>query len=154
MAELILTRDERLELKARAHHLDPVVLLGAQGLTEAVMKEIDRALKAHELIKVRVPGDDREEREAMYGQIAEQLDAARVQAIGKLLVFWRPLPPEEAPARSPKAPARPPVAAKRSPQGKPVTKATSGEIRRTERKVPPRKPAGTATGRRGAGKPR
>lgn len=152
MAELILTRDERLELKARAHHLDPVVLLGSQGLTEAVMKEIDRALKSHELIKVRVPGDDREERETMYAEIAEQLGAARIQSIGKLLVFWRPLPPEEAAARSPKAPAVRPVAAKKPAARKAVTKATSGEIRRTERKVPPRKPAGTATGRRGKGR--
>ncbi|MEF9943601.1 MAG: ribosome assembly RNA-binding protein YhbY [Burkholderiaceae bacterium] len=154
MAELTLTRDERLELKARAHHLDPMVLLGSQGLTEAVMKEIDRALKSHELIKVRVPGDDREEREQMYTAIADQLDAARVQSIGKLLIFWRPLPPEEvAPVRSPKAPAKP-VAGRRPEMAKTANKASSGEIRRVERKVPPRKPAGTATGRRGVGKPR
>lgn len=90
MSEIILTRDVRLSLRAQAHHLDPVVLLGANGLTEAVMKEIDRELKAHELIKVRVPTDDREEREAIYAQVAETLGAARVQMIGKLLIFWRP----------------------------------------------------------------
>ena len=90
MSEIILTRDVRLSLRAQAHHLDPVVLLGATGLTEAVMKEIDRELKAHELIKVRVPTDDREEREAIYAQVAETLGAARVQMIGKLLIFWRP----------------------------------------------------------------
>ncbi|MDY2900293.1 MAG: YhbY family RNA-binding protein, partial [Candidatus Aphodousia sp.] len=66
MAELLLDRDTRLQLRAEAHGLDPVVLLGANGLTEAVIKEVDRALLAHELIKIRVPGDEREEREAIY----------------------------------------------------------------------------------------
>ena len=90
MKEIILGRDTRLALRAQAHHLDPVVLLGANGLTESVMKEIDRELKVHELIKVRVPTDDREEREAIYAEIAETLGCARVQMIGKLLVLWRP----------------------------------------------------------------
>jgi RNA-binding protein len=154
MAELTLTRDERLELRARAHPLNPVVLLGNQGLTEAVMKEIDRALLAHELIKVRVPGDDREEREAIYLAVAESLGAGRVQSIGKLLVLYRPRPPEEPAARSPKAPARKPGAPARKSAGKPVTKSTSAEIRRTERKVPPRRPAATPPGRRGPTKAR
>lgn len=87
MKEIILARDTRLALRAQAHHLDPVVLLGANGLTEAVMKEIDRELKAHELIKVRVPTDDRE---AVFAEVAETLGCARVQMIGKLLVLWRP----------------------------------------------------------------
>ncbi len=90
MKEIILPRDSRLALRAQAHHLDPVVLLGANGLTDAVMKEIDRELTAHELIKVRVPTDDREEREAIFEKVALELGAARVQMIGKLLVFWRP----------------------------------------------------------------
>ncbi len=93
MAQIQLDPKQRQALKGRAHALDPVVLLGAQGLTDAVLKEIDRALATHELIKVRVPGDDRDEREAMFRQVADQLGAACVQAIGKLLVFWRPLPP-------------------------------------------------------------
>lgn len=153
MAELTLTRDERLELRARAHPLNPTVLLGNQGLTEAVMKEIDRALAAHELIKVRVPGDDREQREAIYQAVADALDAGRVQAIGKLLVLYRPRPPEEAPERSTKAPARKPSTPRPAPRAA-VTKATSGEIRRTERKVPPRRPAAAPPGRRGQTKPR
>ncbi|MDO5531522.1 ribosome assembly RNA-binding protein YhbY [Sutterella sp.] len=95
MSEIELSRAARLELRAQAHHVDPVVLLGANGLTEAVMKEIDRALKAHELIKVRVPTDDREEREAIYAQIAEELGCARVQMIGKILVLWRPADEDE-----------------------------------------------------------
>jgi putative YhbY family RNA-binding protein len=109
MSELILTRDERLSLRARAHHLNPVVLLGSAGLTEAVVRETDRALAAHELIKVRVPGDDRDEREAICAELAGRLGAARVQIIGKLLVLYRPRPEEEPampakPARRPQAP--------------------------------------------------
>lgn len=96
MKEIILQRDERLALRAQAHHLDPVVLMGSNGLTDAVVKEIDRELNAHELIKVRVPTDDREEREEIFAQVAEKLGAARVQMIGKLLIFWRPAQEEEA----------------------------------------------------------
>ena len=107
MTELTLTRDERLRLRGLAHHLNPVVLLGAAGLTDAVLKETDRALTAHELIKVRIPGDDRDEREAVGARLAERLCAARVQAIGKLLVLYRPRPEEEAPARAAVAPRRP-----------------------------------------------
>lgn len=90
MKEIILARDARLTLRSQAHHLDPVVLLGANGLTNAVLHEIDRALNDHELIKVRVPSDDREELESIYAEVAEKLGAARVQMIGKLLIFWRP----------------------------------------------------------------
>ena len=75
MAEIVLDRDARLELRSQAHHLDPVVLLGANGLTEAVIKEVDRALDAHELIKIRVPGDDREERDEMFLELIAKLDA-------------------------------------------------------------------------------
>jgi putative YhbY family RNA-binding protein len=95
MPELFLDRDQRLALKAQAHPLNPVVLLGAGGLTDAVVREIDRALTAHGLIKVRVPGDDRAARESMFASIADRLGAARVQMIGKLLVLYRPPPPEE-----------------------------------------------------------
>lgn len=92
MAELLLDRDTRLQLRAEAHGLNPVVLLGANGLTDAVIKEVDRALLAHELIKIRVPGDEREEREAIYNELADRLNCARIQMIGKLLVLWRPNP--------------------------------------------------------------
>jgi putative YhbY family RNA-binding protein len=90
MAEISLTPKERQALKARAHALKPVVLLGAAGLTPAVIAEINRALAAHELIKIRVPGDDRAARESMWAALANTLSAARVQAIGKLLVLYRP----------------------------------------------------------------
>lgn len=95
MTELTLDKDFRVALKGRAHALNPVVLLGAAGLTNAVFAEVDRALDAHSLIKVRVPLDDRNERETIFADLADRLGAARVQAIGKLIVLYRP-PPEEA----------------------------------------------------------
>ena len=95
MPALHLTPAERKEQRALAHHLDPVVAIGGDGLTAAVSAEIDRALDAHGLIKVRVFSDDRASREAMLAQLCEALHAAPVQHIGKLLVLWRPKPPKE-----------------------------------------------------------
>ena len=95
MARIELSIQDRKVHRADAHHLDPVVMVGNDGLTPAVKKEIDAALKAHGLIKVRVQGDDRLERERMYGEIADDLKAAQIQHIGKLLVFWRPKPKKE-----------------------------------------------------------
>lgn len=92
MPQIQLTPVQRREHRANAHHLDPVVLIGADGLTPAVQKEIDAALNAHGLIKVRVFGDDRVAREAIYQQLASDLNAAPIQHIGKLLVLWRPIP--------------------------------------------------------------
>jgi putative YhbY family RNA-binding protein len=92
MSELQLTPKQRQTLKGRAHKLNPVVLLGNAGLSEPVLKEIDRALNAHELIKIRVPGDDEAERVRVFTDIADRLSAARVQSIGKVLVLYRPLP--------------------------------------------------------------
>lgn len=95
MTQLTLDRDVRLLLQAKAHHLDPVVLLGGNGLTDAVLKEVDRALSAHGLIKVKVPTDDREERTAIYEELADKLGAAKITQIGKLLVLYRPVPEKE-----------------------------------------------------------
>jgi RNA-binding protein len=95
MPALTLTTTERRAHRADAHHLNPVVLIGGDGLTPAVVKETDLALKAHGLIKVRVFSDERETREAMLASLCEQLGAAPVQHIGKLLVLWRPIPPKE-----------------------------------------------------------
>ena len=94
MAAIQLTPAQRKEHRAAAHHLDPVVMIGSEGLTPAVLKETDAALKAHGLIKVRVFSDERATREALLVQLADQLDAAPIQHIGKLLVLWRPLPPK------------------------------------------------------------
>lgn len=85
-----LTPAERSALRAQAHPLNPVVLIGDAGLTPAVIKEIDLALNVHGLIKVRVFGDEREARIAIYETVCEQLGAAPVQHIGKLLVLYRP----------------------------------------------------------------
>lgn len=92
MPAIQLTTAERKAHRADAHHLDPVVMIGGEGLTPAVLKEADAALKAHGLIKVRVLGDDRQAREEMFAQLCDQLDAAPIQHIGKLLVLWRPIP--------------------------------------------------------------
>jgi RNA-binding protein len=92
MPAIQLTTAERKVLRADAHHLDPVVMIGGDGLTPAVLKEADSALNAHGLIKVRVLGDDRAVREEMYAQLCDQLNAAPIQHIGKLLVIWRPIP--------------------------------------------------------------
>lgn len=95
MPHIQLTPAQRKVHRAEAHHLDPVVMIGNDGLTPAVLKEADAALKAHGLIKIRVLGDDRAAREAMYHQLADALDAAPIQHIGKLLVLWRPMPDKE-----------------------------------------------------------
>ncbi|HQQ70732.1 MAG TPA: YhbY family RNA-binding protein [Alicycliphilus sp.] len=95
MPQIQLTPAERREYRANAHHLDPVVMIGSDGLTPAVQKEIDAALNAHGLIQVRVFGDDRAAREAMYQQLAHDLSAAPIQHIGKLLVLWRPIAAKE-----------------------------------------------------------
>jgi putative YhbY family RNA-binding protein len=95
MPQIQLTPAQRKVHRADAHHLDPVVMIGNDGLTPAVVKETDAALKAHGLIKIRVLGDDRAAREAIYMQLADQLGAAPIQHIGKLLVLWRPQPEKE-----------------------------------------------------------
>ncbi len=99
MTALALTASERREHRAAAHHLDPVVMVGSDGLTDPVVKAVDAALNAHGLVKVRVFVDDREARGAMLLALTERLGAAPVQHIGKLLVLWRPIPPKEAAPR-------------------------------------------------------
>jgi putative YhbY family RNA-binding protein len=90
-----LTVTERRELKAKAHPLNPVVIIGNAGLTPAVLAEIAINLKVHELIKIRVMSDERGIRDDMLGAICTELDAAPVQHIGKILVVYRPKPDEE-----------------------------------------------------------
>lgn len=88
---LNLSVAQRLELKGRAHALKPVVIIGNAGLTPAVLDEIERSLKSHDLMKIRVMNDDREARESMLQEICETLKAGPVQHIGKMLVVYRPL---------------------------------------------------------------
>ena len=89
-----LTARERAHLKARAHALEPVVHVGGTGVTDGLIAEIDRALTAHELIKVKILGDDREAREAMGNEICAATDSATVQRVGKIIALWRPKPEE------------------------------------------------------------
>ena len=90
MPALKVSPDQRAELRSQAHALKPVVLVGAEGLTDAVLAEIKVHLAAHQLIKIRVFGDEREERIAIYEEICDSLNAAPIQHIGKLLVVWKP----------------------------------------------------------------
>lgn len=104
MSAIELRPVQRKEKRAEAHHLDPVVLIGGEGLTPAVVKETDAALNAHGLIKVRVFSDDRETREAIMNRLSDELHAAPIQHIGKLLVLWRPMPPKEKAERDDRKP--------------------------------------------------
>jgi RNA-binding protein len=110
---LILSVSQRRELKARAHSLNPTVMIGNAGLTSSVLDEVSRSLKSHELIKIRVMSDDREARAAMLEEICTQLNAGAVQHIGKILVVYQP---QETPLRS--LPKR--------KKGKPLTKKQLG----------------------------
>ena len=109
---LALTVLQRQNLKARAHALNPVVMIGNAGLTPSVLDEIRRALKSHELIKIRA-GGERAERDAMLLEICETLVAAPVQHIGKILVVYQPQEEE-----SEKKPTK--------RKGKPLTKKQLG----------------------------
>jgi len=141
-----LNSTARRALRAEAHHLDPVVMIGDSGLTPAVIAETDRALNAHQLIKIRVLGDDREVRRPMMAALCSALGCAPVQIIGKLLVVWRPLPvtakdegfvPKKEAARRAAArseadskPARP-VVSKRKPSGRPAKTASGARASRS-----------------------
>ena len=105
MTALILNSAQRRDLRAQAHHLEPVVMIGGDGLTPGVTKEADAALNAHGLIKVRAMLEDRAAREAAYVALCDALDCAPVQHIGKLFVLWRPMPEKEKAARDDAKPA-------------------------------------------------
>ena len=79
----------RQALKAQAHHLKPVILLGAKGLTTAVVNETDLALMAHELIKVKINGAEKADRQIIANDLCEQLQAELVQLIGNTAIIYR-----------------------------------------------------------------
>ena len=148
MAQIQLTPAQRKDKRADAHHLDPVVMIGGDGLTAAVTKEVDAALKAHGLIKVRVFSDDRAAREEMLATLADKLGAAPIQHIGKLLVLWRPIPEKVAAEREDAKPG--PRVVKivkfsKSGNGRPQIKklnvlgnqrvAQGGEIKRAKKRI-------------------
>jgi RNA-binding protein len=112
MPAIALTPARRKELRAEAHHLDPVVMIGADGLTPAVEKEANAALTAHGLVKIRVLSDERDTREALLATLSDRLDAAAVQHIGKLLVLWRPVPDKPAAQPASRPAAKQPTARK------------------------------------------
>jgi len=87
-----LTALQRKTLKARAHNLRPVVVIGEKGLTDSVLHEVDVNLTCHELIKIRMAGEERERREAMLAMICARLSALPVQHIGRILVVYRQRP--------------------------------------------------------------
>ena len=127
MPAIQLSPAQRKEHRSEAHHLDPVVMIGGDGLTPAVEKEIDAALNAHGLIKVRVFSDDRGARDSMLATLADSLGAAPIQHIGKLLVLWRPIPPKEATPREDRMPGPRTV--------KVVSFSKSGNHRATVKKI-------------------
>lgn len=89
---VVLTARERAQLKARAHALNPVVHVGQAGVTDTVVAEIDRALAAHALIKVKIGDKDRDARTDQGEAVAARVDAAIVQRVGRVLVLFRPRP--------------------------------------------------------------
>lgn len=138
-----LSSAERSALRAQAHGLAPVVMIGDAGLTDSVAAETDRALTSHGLIKVRVLGDDREARQALGLALSERLGCALVQSIGKLLVLWRARP-ESAVAQTPIRRRVATAPKKLAAEGKPAPtrRARPGVPRaETPKPAPKRKPA-------------
>jgi putative YhbY family RNA-binding protein len=99
-----LTPTRRRALKAQAHPLQPVVMIGDAGLTPTVVREVDANLRSHELIKIRVLGDDRLARKTILETLCTELGAASVQHIGKVLVIYRQRPSDEPVARKKNTP--------------------------------------------------
>lgn len=94
---LTLTARQRALLKARAHALEPVVTIGQAGASDAIIAEVDRSLTAHGLIKVKLAGSDRAERDQLTERLCSRTGAAAVQQVGRVLVLWRPRPDDEPP---------------------------------------------------------
>lgn len=93
-----LTPAQCRDLRARAHHLNPVVTIAGNGLAPNVVAEIERSLQAHELIKIKVQGTEREQRDALMEELCAALDASPVQHIGNILIVWRARRETEKPA--------------------------------------------------------
>ena len=87
-----LTPKQRKELKAKSHHLNPVVIIGDKGLTNAVLTESSKALDAHELIKVKINIDDRIDRKKITEEMCNELSATKINEIGKVCVIYREKP--------------------------------------------------------------
>ena len=126
---IALSPKRRSELRSEAHKLSPLVIIGDKGLTDEVLAEIDRTLKAHELIKVRAATDDREARDGWYAAICERLAAHPVQRIGKVFVLYREQPEEPKAKAAPKPALKP---GKTDPRRKPGRESREA-VKRTSR---------------------
>jgi len=92
---MTLTPRQRATLRARAHALEPVVIVGQHGASDALIAEVDRSLTAHGLIKVKLAGADRQEREQLTAALCERTQSEAVQQVGRVLVLWRPRPDDD-----------------------------------------------------------
>ncbi|HAG76042.1 MAG TPA: ribosome assembly RNA-binding protein YhbY, partial [Thauera sp.] len=137
-----LTPAQRRDLRARAHHLNPVVTIAGNGLTPAVLAEIERALQAHELIKVKVQGTEREQRDALMQALCASLEAQAVQHIGSILVVWRERREQDKPAAAPeKKPARAATAKSAAAFAAAARRAALAKASAETRRSPARAPA-------------
>lgn len=127
MTAITLNPIQRSALKGLAHDLDVTVHIGQGGASAAVLKEVDVALAAHGLIKVRVLAAERAEREEMFAEIADKLFCAPVQHIGKILILWRPRPEDSIQTQAPPLPSS--VSSARSGTGR-AGAPVAGERRR------------------------
>src|SRR5258708_25715647 len=135
---------QRRAWRDKAHHLQPVVTIGQHGLTPAVTAEVDRALLKHELVKIRVFSDARDDREALLAKICAETECAPVQHLGKVLVVWRPNPE----AKKPVQPRREAKAATRSGAKRPKAPKTGPRTPAHPAREPRRgAPAAAAAGR-------
>lgn len=153
-----LSPAQRRDLRARAHHLNPVVTIAGNGLAPAVVAEIERSLQAHELIKVRVQGAERDQRDALMKALCATLDAAPVQHIGNILVVWRERREDKqstaAPADSGKRGARASTAKSAAAFAAAARRAALAKAAAEKRRSPARGPSGRARPLGGSGRGR
>ncbi len=150
---LALDAAQRKALRADAHHLKPVVMVGDAGLTPSVLAETDRALTAHGLIKVRVQGDDRDARAQALQSLCETLGCAPVQTIGKVLVLWRPV--DDGSARDDRGPHVPKkLAALASTEARPSGRTAAGKARTAAKAKAPERAPDAKTGNKSGNKSR
>ncbi|AVR88802.1 ribosome assembly RNA-binding protein YhbY [Thauera aromatica] len=147
-----LTPAQRRDLRARAHHLNPVVTIAGNGLAPNVVAEIERSLQAHELIKIKVQGTEREQRDALMEELCATLDASPVQHIGNILIVWRARREEDKPAAAQeKKPVRAATAKSAAAFAAAARRAALAKASTESRRSPARSPAprGRGTGSRG-----
>jgi len=137
-----LSSKKRSELRAEAHKLSPVVIIGDKGLTDEVIAEVDRSLKAHELIKVRAMTDERDARDVWLETLCERLQAHPVQQIGKVFVIYRENPEKKKPAEAAKPRRKPDASPAVKSKKRPDAKAPTGTSRRRSPAPSPRPASG------------